>query len=127
MTSVPGDGASPLMKTAPMEPPAGQGRCVRFTGACTIAQAEDIRDTLLEALASCSAEGFEIDCNEASEVDLTFIQILIAARRSGETQGKSVTLAAPALGALAQALVSAGLAHPGGAALGWVNPFWAGE
>ncbi|WP_157879061.1 STAS domain-containing protein [Pararhodospirillum photometricum] len=127
MTSVPGDGASPLMKAVPLEPPAGRGKRVRFVGACTIAQAEEIRDTLLEALASCPGEGLVIACDEASEVDLTFIQILIAARRSGETQGKSVTLAAPAQGALAQALVSAGLAHPGGVALGWVNPFWAGE
>ncbi|GEO79891.1 STAS domain-containing protein [Pararhodospirillum oryzae] len=121
------DTSSSLVRAPTPPTPTDSTRTLVFRGPCTIAQAEAMRETLLEALADPSVTRLDLACEEATEVDLTFLQILIAARRSGENAGKGVFLKTPAQGVLARALVSAGLAHPGGMDHGWLNPFWAGE
>jgi len=100
---------------------------IPFTGACGIAEAATVRDRLLAALKSTEAGRVVINCDAVTEVDLTFLQILLAARASGQDTGRPVVLAAPASGVLADALVSAGLAHPDGPEQGWLNPFWSGH
>jgi anti-anti-sigma regulatory factor len=54
-----------------------------------------------------------IDCAGADEVDVSFIQLLIAARRAAQRNGKQLRLAAPPEGALQAALTRAGFIFPG--------------
>ncbi|EPY00132.1 hypothetical protein K678_17651, partial [Magnetospirillum fulvum MGU-K5] len=50
-----------------------------------------------------------IDVTEASEIDLSFIQLILAARTSVERRGGSLRLVSPADGVLASTLRAAGL------------------
>ena len=59
----------------------------------------------------------EIVCGAVGEADLTLVQLLLSARRTAEQSGKRVTLAAPASGALLDALRRGGLAEA-------ADPFW---
>jgi len=60
--------------------------------------------TLREAIAR--HPDVSIDCSAAAEVDLTFIQLLIAARKSARQSGKAVALMARPDGALLHALTA---------------------
>ncbi len=96
---------------------------LRLTGPQTIAQAEDLRIALLDGLQR--SERVVLDCSLVSDVDVTFLQLVYAARRDAGSSGRRVTLAQPAQGGLAHALIRAGLNKPDGE--GWADPFWAGE
>jgi ABC-type transporter Mla MlaB component len=80
---------------------------VGFAGPATIRQAEALATRLKDALAEASC--IEIDCGQLTEVDLAFIQLIIAARRSAEATGKSLTVNARAAGCLADTLAAAGI------------------
>jgi anti-anti-sigma regulatory factor len=75
-------------------------------GALTIRNAAAIRATLLDTVTSHSA--ITIDCTAAVEVDLSFIQLLIATGASASAAGKSVTLATRPDGAFLDALARGG-------------------
>jgi len=92
---------------------------VLFDGARTVRTVANARASLLEALADHSA--LLVDCDAADTVDLTFIQLLLAARLSAQQAGKRLALAAPASGALLAALGQGGFLPPSGA-----DPFWSG-
>jgi|GEM_PF-961109 len=79
---------------------------IAFSGSLTIRNAEAVRERLTAAL----AEGGRVvvDCTEAKEVDITFIQLLIAARRSAAQAGGDLVLARAAEGALLEALQRGG-------------------
>lgn len=86
-------------------------------GALTIHTVETVRATLREAIepppgANLAKAGanLSIDCSTATEIDLTFIQLLVAARVSGQLLGKSVSLAAAPDGALLDTLTRGGFA-----------------
>jgi ABC-type transporter Mla MlaB component len=66
------------------------GHTLRFAGALVVARAETIRDELIAAIER--HDRVDIDCSKATDVDLTFVQILIAARRTAASWGKSVRL-----------------------------------
>ena len=68
--------------------------------------AEALQATLRDAVQR--HDHIEIDCSGVSEADLTLIQLLLAARRSAERDGKRLVLSAPAAGALREALETAG-------------------
>jgi ABC-type transporter Mla MlaB component len=51
----------------------------------------------------------EIDCQAVDEVDLSFIQLLLAARKSAAMAGRTIRIAPPATGALLQALERSGV------------------
>ena len=53
-----------------------------------------------------------VDCSNASEMDVAFIQILIAAHRFAVKSGKSVALAAPPAWLLAETLKRCGFSLP---------------
>ena len=53
-----------------------------------------------------------IDCTAATDLDLSFIQLILAARRSAAAVGKTLSLAYPANGALLVRLMQAGLVGP---------------
>jgi anti-anti-sigma regulatory factor len=80
---------------------------VRLDGSLTLNRARDLHAGLQDALGSGNA--VILDCAEASDVDVTFIQLLLAARRGADALGKSLSLAQPASGALRLALRRCGL------------------
>jgi anti-anti-sigma regulatory factor len=77
-------------------------------GALTVARAEDVRDAVLAALAEPA--GLVVDCSGATQVDLAFLQIMLAAARTAATRGTSLSLAAAPSGPLATALARGGFA-----------------
>ncbi|MEJ0017452.1 MAG: STAS domain-containing protein [Acetobacteraceae bacterium] len=93
---------------------------VLFDGVLSIRTIVPARATLLEALAG--AAPVLVDCSAAESVDLSFIQLLLAARLSARQAGKSLRLTGPACGALAAALAQGGFLPPSGA-----DPFWSGD
>lgn len=90
-------------------------------GALTIRNAAAIRATLLDTITSNAAVA--IDATAAAEVDLSFIQLLIASRVSASSAGKSVTLASHPDGAFLDALTRGGFRVTGENSAG-EPPFW---
>jgi len=76
---------------------------VVLEGALTMRTADIIHARLRETI-DADATFISIDCSAATEVDLTFVQLLIASRLSAEVRGKSVVLAASPDGVLLDAL-----------------------
>jgi hypothetical protein len=68
--------------------------------------ADDTRAQLLEMTRRHPA--LEVDCRGADEVDLSFIQLLLAARLSARLADRTIRLAHPASGALRDALQRGG-------------------
>ena len=86
-------------------------------------RAEAHRAALLAALRD--ANDIEVDCSKATEVDVSLLQLLVAAHRSASEQGKSLRLWPPANGVLLDALVRGGFVDPAlpPASNGfWLNP-----
>jgi ABC-type transporter Mla MlaB component len=79
---------------------------VILDGMLTIRGIDAVRSRLAATLSEHSA--IEVDCSAAVEVDLSLIQLLIAAHRSAEQAGQRLTLAQPADGALRAALIQGG-------------------
>ncbi|HYN37716.1 MAG TPA: STAS domain-containing protein [Rhodospirillales bacterium] len=96
---------------------------VRFEGALTVREAHSIRDALSAALHSGNA--VIVDCRDAADVDLSFVQMLIAARLSAAAHRTSFALAAPAEGPLLRVLNRAGLLDP--ARPDAADGFWTGD
>ena len=88
-------------------------------GSLTVRGIAAVRETVLEALAKHAA--VEVDCSAADAIDLSLIQLLLAARRSAQAAGKSLSLATPADGKLRRALEQGGFLPADGA-----DPFWSG-
>ena len=81
---------------------------LRFDGELTIASADVLHKRLLDALRTHHA--VEVDCSAATEIDVSFVQLLIAASRAAREWGKSFTVTGIAQSALGSALARAGLA-----------------
>jgi len=81
-----------------------------LTGSLTTPRAEAIH---AEVFAVVSGHpNVAIDCSNASEMDVAFIQILVAAHRFAVKSGKRVALAAPPAGLLAETLKRCGFPLP---------------
>jgi ABC-type transporter Mla MlaB component len=96
-------------------------------GAMTLREVDAVRSRLLEAMSV--NDTIEIDCSAVTGADVSFIQCLIAARRTAAATGKRLSLAAPAQGALLDALVRGGFLYssPDGSGPGEptsTDPFW---
>ncbi|MGQ9370635.1 STAS domain-containing protein [Azospirillum sp. A39] len=86
----------------------GAAACtLRFAGALTIRDVEVHHARLTAALRDHGA--VTVDAADATEVDAAFLQLLIAARRSARAEGRGFALAAPAGGALLEALLRCGI------------------
>jgi ABC-type transporter Mla MlaB component len=90
-------------------------------GALTVRNAPAIGSTLLEAIRAHPV--VSIDCSAATELDLSFIQLLLAARLSAVRLGRLVGLAAAPDGMLLDALTRGGF-HPTEPAAGAADGFW---
>jgi len=77
-----------------------------LNGAQTVRNIQVAHERLLAAMAEHQA--VEIHCNAVTELDLSLIQLVLAAKRSADKAGKSLTLAASATGKLRAALDRAG-------------------
>lgn len=76
-------------------------------GPVTVRNIHSVHAWLLEALRRNPA--VEIDCSAVTDVDLSLVQTILAARRSAAAFGATLTLAHPASGALLDTLTRAGL------------------
>lgn len=80
---------------------------ISLDGPLTVANAEQIRDRLCEAMARHA--DVEVDCSAVDACDLSFVQLLVAARKSAAANGVALRLAAPAAGALLETVRRSGL------------------
>ena len=81
-----------------------------LTGGLTTPRAEAIHAEVFAVVSGHS--NIAIDCSNASEMDVAFIQILVAAQRFAVKSGKTVGLAAPPAGILAETLRRCGFPAP---------------
>lgn len=81
-----------------------------LTGSLTTPRAEAIHLEVLAALNGHSR--VTVDCSSASEMDVAFIQILVAADRFASQRGKTIALASPPAGLLAETLRRCGFSAP---------------
>lgn len=78
-----------------------------LAGPLTVRSAEQTRDWVMDALGQQAC--LVVDCQDVTEVDLSFIQLMLSARKSAIAAGKTLSLARPAEGPLRDALLQAGL------------------
>jgi anti-anti-sigma regulatory factor len=81
-----------------------------LSGSLTTPRAEAIHSEVLAALTGHSS--VTIDCANASDMDVAFIQILVAASRLAAQSGKTIALASPPAGLLAETLRRCGFPQP---------------
>ena len=81
-----------------------------LTGSLTTPRAEAVHAEVFAVLSGHSS--VTIDCANASEMDVAFIQILVAANRFAAQSGKTVALASPPVGLLAETLNRCGFSPP---------------
>ena len=86
---------------------------VKLGGSLTTPVGEDVHRTVLEALNGC--ERLVIDCSDVTEVDVSFLQILVSADLAAGRSHKTAALASPPQGVLDDALRRCGFAPPPGA------------
>ncbi len=89
-----------------------QIRRYTFSGDITLRDSQETQIKMSKALDF--AGGVEFCCADVTRVDLSFIQLLLAARKSALAAGIALTVRHPAGGVLAQALARAGIAAPDG-------------
>ncbi|TWB15269.1 STAS domain-containing protein [Nitrospirillum amazonense] len=73
-----------------------------FEGARTLRNAEETHAALMSAMKAHAV--LEIDCGALDEVDLSFVQLLLAARKSARNAQRILKLAQPVSGALRDTL-----------------------
>ncbi len=100
------DRATGPLLVAPMTQHESTDDRLLLKGALTIRTAEIVCATLHETFARHPS--ILIDCGGADEVDLSFVQLLVAARASAQRLGNSVALAERPDGALLDAFTRAG-------------------
>ena len=81
-----------------------------LTGSLTTPRAEAIHAEVFAVLSGHPS--VSVDCASASEMDVAFIQILIAASRFASQFGKTIALASPPAGLLADTLKRCGFSLP---------------
>ena len=81
-----------------------------LTGSLTTPRAEAVHAEVFAVLSGHS--NVAVDCSNASEMDVAFIQILIAANRFASQFRKTIALAAPPSGLLAETLIRCGFSLP---------------
>lgn len=80
---------------------------IRFDGPLTVATAETVHRRLVDAVAEGGT--IVVDCDGAGAVDLSFVQLVVAARAAAQAKGATLALRSPASGPLLDALRRGGL------------------
>jgi anti-anti-sigma regulatory factor len=98
-------------------------QAIRLTlnGPLTVRHAPEIHLRLREALGQGSVT---VDCRAADEFDLSFIQLILAARRSAAATGRTLRLAHPADATLLDRLQQAGMVRLGDEEPAADQDFW---
>lgn len=73
----------------------------------TVREAEQIHARLVQAVRD--RQMVVVDCSAATEIDLSFVQLVLSARRSALAAGKTLSVVPPAGGLLPDVLRRAGL------------------
>jgi anti-anti-sigma regulatory factor len=97
-----------------------QHQYVYLKGPLTVTHADPIAATLLEALGA--SEAVTIDLSGATGIDVSFLQILIAANKSAARNRKTLKIAAPGYEMLAKEAARCGLPGPKSANAAHVLP-----
>jgi ABC-type transporter Mla MlaB component len=95
---------------------------IELGGVRTVRTAEQSHSVLLEALRSASS--IDLDCSQVTETDVSFVQLLLSARKTAAEYGKSLTLAHPAGETLRSVLERGGFLKadsPAGDRLFWLK------
>jgi hypothetical protein len=95
---------------------------VVFNGALTVREIKVIHARIAAALHQYPA--VTLDCSNATAVDLSFIQLVLSARKSAQGAGKTLALAHGPQGALRNALMQAGMIAQGDDAPVPGQEFW---
>lgn len=93
-----------------------------FDGALTVRNIATVQSKIVAALQDHAT--VQIDCGAAAEIDLSFVQLLLAARKSAVKRGKSFSLCQPASGVLRDALMRSGFLPAVEGASGDDAAFW---
>lgn len=88
----------------------------------TVRDAEQIHVRLVQAVRD--RQSIVIDCSAATEIDLSFIQLVLSARKSARAAGKALSVVPPSDGLLADVLRRAGLLGAPDAAPAADQLFW---
>lgn len=91
-------------------------------GPSTVRNAEAVHSQLTGFLKR--RRNIEIDCSQVTEIDLTFVQLLIAARKTAHQMGKTLVMSEPATGSLRDVLSQCGLLSKTDGADGDERAFW---
>ena len=83
---------------------------LKLSGRLTTPTSDDTHRAMQKALEE--REKLVLDCSGASEVDVSFLQLLVAAQRAAERSHKTIAFSAPPQGVLADALLRCGFATP---------------
>jgi anti-anti-sigma regulatory factor len=98
--------------------PAG----VVMPAALTIREADRIQSQLLQAIRE--QDQISVDCSAATEVDLSFVQLILAARKSAAALGKTLTVIPPTSGVLREVLWRGGIVASASGQLPSEQSFW---
>lgn len=80
---------------------------VSMPSSLTVREAEHVHACLVEAVRDRPT--IVLDCRAATEIDLSFIQLVISARKSARAAGKTVAVVPPADGRMTEILHRGGL------------------
>jgi ABC-type transporter Mla MlaB component len=83
---------------------------LKLSGRLTTPTSDDTHRAMQRALER--REKLVLDCSEASEVDVSFLQLLVAVQRAAERSHKTVAFSTPPQGVLADALRRCGFTAP---------------
>ena len=95
---------------------------IALAGDVSLRDATGLAQQFQAALATHTA--IVVNTEELTGMDITIAQLLLATRKSALAAGKSMTLRAPASGALGDFLVKAGFVEEGRSALTPEADFW---
>lgn len=79
---------------------------LRVADQANVRNIDEIHARLLDAYRN--SDGVVLDLSDLADVDLTFVQLIEAARRTAAADGKAIALAAPAMGVLLDTLERGG-------------------
>lgn len=96
---------------------------ISLAGNLTIRNSANIQITLSDLIES--HKFVDLDCTQATDVDLSFIQLVIAARKSATMTGGQLSVSHTRDGALHDALTRAGLVGSAAVASDADRAFWA--
>lgn len=95
---------------------------VRLEGSLTSGELAPVHDELTKAIEKNKT--VTLDCSAVTAADIGLVQLMLSARQTARDAGKSVTLSAPAYGALLDVLTRGGFVSAPGCPPAIEQAFW---